>query len=86
MPGRTVAIDTYKIDAIAESVHGIRQMQDEIRVLEIMQNNPDEAQRPGQAWIVIQKLVMNAAMDMCDNQLRSLSPEELTLLGTRFNN
>ena len=82
MPARTVAINHYKIDVIAEAIQGIAQMEEEIEALESMQNSPDETQRPGQAYIDIQILVMKAAIDMVDNQVRSLSQEELRVLGT----
>ena len=84
MPARNVAINTYKIDVIVETIQGIAEMEDEIKALEIMQNSTDETQRPGEAWIHFQTLVMNAARDVCDNQLRSLNQEEMRVLGIRI--
>lgn len=84
MPARNVAINTYKIDVIVETIQGIAEMEDEIKALEIMQNSTDETQRPGEAWIHFQKLVMNFAKDMCDNHVRSLNQEEMRVLGIRI--
>jgi len=84
MPGRNVAINTYKIDVIVETIQGIAEMEDEIKALEIMQNSTDETQRPGETWIHFQKLVMNAAKDMCDNHVRSLNQEEMMVLYMRI--
>ena len=84
MPARNVAINTYKIDVIVETIQGIAEMEDEIKALEIMQNSTDETQRPGEAWIHFQKLVMNFAKDMCDNQVRSLNQEEKRVLLMRI--
>ena len=82
--GRTVAIDTTKIDVLAEAIQGIRQMQDEIDALEILQNSADETQRPGEVWIHFQKLVVKAARDICNNQVDTLNLEEVMMLGTRI--
>lgn len=75
--------NAFKIDVIVEAIAGITQMETEINLLETMQNSVDETDSPGQLHIDMMISVMDTAKDMCMNQIRSLSEDELRVLGTR---
>lgn len=73
----------YKLDVIVKAMTGIREMEAQIGLLETMQNSPDENDRPGELHIDMVDTILNAAKDMVMNQVRTLSPDDLRLLGTR---
>jgi hypothetical protein len=72
-----------KIEYIVKAIDGITQMEAEVDVLEKAQRSAEETDRPGQDHIDSRIAAMDAAKDACMHQVRSLSKEELRVLGAR---
>ena len=73
--------EAAKIEYIVKAIAGITQMEAEVDLLETLQKSAEETDRPGQDHIDSRIAAMDAAKDACMHQVRSLSKEELRVLG-----
>ena len=78
----TSAASAAKIDYIVKSIAKITQMETEVDVLEKAQKSADETDRTGQAHIDSRLSAMDDTKNVCMKHVRSLSKEELRVLGT----
>ena len=82
MPARTVAINHYKIEVILEAMKGVKEMEQDIKGFIAMQNDPECTVKPAQWQIDTLQAACLEAWRMTMGQVRSLSQEELRVLGT----
>jgi hypothetical protein len=82
MPARTVAINHYKIEVILEAMKGVEELEQDIQGFIAMQNDPECTDKPAQWQIDMLHAVCEEAKNMTMGHVRSLSQEELRVLGT----